>query len=125
MTIAYFCIVIAIFIPIGCAAFSKFTGKGYNNHTTRESVEKMEGAPRRANFAQMNSWEALTPFAAGVIVAHQLHAPQDLLNNLAVAFIICRLLYIYAYITDRATLRSVLWFAAFGISISLFFIGKG
>jgi len=80
MTIAYFCIVIAIFIPVVCVAFAKFSAKGYDNGMPREFLEKVDGPRKRAHYAQMNSWEALTPFAAGVIVAHQLNAPQPLVH---------------------------------------------
>ena len=124
MTIAYFCIIIAIFIPLLCAGYAKFSRKGYNNSSPREYLDKLDGKARRANYAQMNSFEAFAPFAAGVIVAHQLHAPQHLLNTLALSFIAARILYVVFYITDRPSARSFVWCAGLIITISLFFIGR-
>jgi uncharacterized MAPEG superfamily protein len=124
MTIAYFCIIIAIFIPLLCAGYAKFSRKGYNNSSPREYLEKLDGKARRANYAQMNSFEAFAPFATGVIVAHQLHAPQDLLNTLALSFITARILYVIFYIIDRPSARSLVWCLGLMITISLFFIGR-
>ena len=123
MTIAYFCIVIAIFIPIFCVGYAKFSVKGYNNRSPREFLEKLEGRAKRANFAQLNSYETFPPFAAGVIIAHQLCAPQAAINFLALSFIAARILFVTFYIQDKHKLRSIVWVIGLIATVSLYFIG--
>ena len=122
MTIAYFCIVIMIFIPLLCAGYAKFSVKGYDNKNPREFLEKLQGKARRASNAQLNTFENFPPFAAGVIVAHQLHANQGTIDALAVSFVCARILYVFFYIQNLSTARSVVWFVGLIITVSLFFI---
>ena len=123
MTVAYLCIVLAIFIPLFCAAYSKLSSKNYDNRAPRDFLAKLAGKAKRAYNAQMNSYEGFAPFAAGVIVAHQMQAPQQTLDILAASYIAARISYTLFYIYDQNTLRSLAWFSGFGITISLFFIG--
>ena len=60
---------------------------------------------------------------AAVIIAHQLAAPQALLDVLAAAFIALRVAYIALYVADRAVARSVVWGLALLINMAIFFIG--
>ena len=48
---------------------------------------------RRADNAQKNGFEAFPFFAAAVIVAHLLHAPQERVDILAIIFIVARIGY--------------------------------
>lgn len=123
MTIAYACLVVMMFVPLICAGYAKFSTRGFDNHHPRDFLDKLQGKGRRANYAQMNTFESFPPFAAGVIVAHLMGAPQNILDALAVAFVVCRILYAYFYIQDRPTLRSMVWFAGFAATVALFFIG--
>ncbi len=124
MTVAYFCILIAIFIPLFCAVYSKSASKMYNNRAPRDYIKNLTGKSQRAYNAQMNSYETFAPFAAGVIIAHQMHAPQTTLDAVALAFIGSRIFYVFFYITDRDRLRSAAWFAGLLLTVSLFFIGR-
>ena len=130
MTIAYFCIIVACLLPIVCAGLAKSKGfgrprreGGFDNEHPREWLAKLTGWQARANAAQANSFEALPLFVAGVLVAHQLQAAQGTINALALAFIAARLAFIAAYLADKASLRSVVWFAGVVVSVALFFIG--
>ena len=130
MTIAYFCIIVACLLPIGCAGLAKSRGfgrprreGGFDNEQPREWLAKLTGWQARANAAQANSFEALPLFVGGVLVAHQLQAAQDTIDALALAFIAVRLAFVGAYLADKASLRSVIWFAGVVISVTLFFIG--
>jgi uncharacterized MAPEG superfamily protein len=130
MTIAYFCIIVACLLPVVCAGIAKSKGfgrprreGGFDNQHPREWLAKLTGWQARANAAQANSFEALPLFLAGVLVAHQLHAPQGSVNALAMAFIAVRLAYIGSYLADKAVLRSIAWAAGVAISVALFFIG--
>ena len=123
MTLAYFCVVIAISIPLACAGYSKFSGKGYDNRRPREFLDGLEGKAKRAHYAQLNSYETFAPFAAGVIIAHQLHALQSTVDGLAVGFVSARILYVIFYIQDQPGLRTLVWFAGFFLTLALFFVG--
>ena len=123
MTIAYFCIVIIFFIPLLCAGYAKFSVKGYDNRQPREFLDKLQGKAKRAHYAQLNTLENFAPFAVGILIAHQLHAPQKIMDILAMSFVCFRILYVLFYISDQHILRSIVWFLGFLITISLFFIG--
>jgi uncharacterized MAPEG superfamily protein len=83
---------------------------------------KLEGMPKRANWAQQNAYEAFPPFAAAVIVAHLTGSAQATVDMLAGVFIVVRILHGVFYITDKATLRTLAWLVGFGISVALFLI---
>ena len=94
MTIAYFTIIVACLLPIVCAGLAKSRGfgrprreGGFDNHDPRAWLAKLDGWQARANAAQANSFEALPLFIAGVLVAHQLKAPQGLVDALALGFV--------------------------------------
>ena len=44
-------------------------------------------------------------------------APQHLINELAVLFLIVRIAYVFTYLGNRPTLRSILWSIGFAINI--------
>jgi uncharacterized MAPEG superfamily protein len=130
MTIADSCILVACFLPIACAGLAKSRGfgkprreGGFDNHNPRLWLAKLEGWQARAHAAQLNSFEALPVFIAGVLVAERLNAPQATVNGLAIAFVLLRVGFIGAYVADKANLRSVLWVLALGCSVALFFVG--
>lgn len=130
MTLADTCILIACLLPIACAGMAKSRGfgkprreGGFDNHNPRQWLAKLEGWQARAHAAQLNSFEALPIFIAGVLVAQRLQAAQGLVDGLAVAFVLLRIGFVAAYVADKANLRSLLWTAALGCSVALFFVG--
>lgn len=129
MTLADACLLIACLLPIACAGLAKSRGfgkprreGGYDNHLPRQWLAKLDGWQARAHAAQLNSFEALPVFIAGVLVAQQHQAPQNTVNALAVAFVALRVAYIAAYVKDLANLRSLLWLLALGCCVALFFV---
>lgn len=123
MTIAYLALLVAAMLPFVCAGISKAGRRDYDNRSPREWMETLHGYRRRADAAQSNSWEALPFFAAAVIIAHQLGAEQGWLDALAVAFVLLRMVYVWLYVRDRSTLRSVVWTAALAVNVWIFFLG--
>jgi uncharacterized MAPEG superfamily protein len=59
-----------------------------------------------------------------VIVAQMLHAPQARLDQLAVAFIVLRLLHFAAYLGDQSKLRSTVWFGSMICTVWIFVLGR-
>jgi uncharacterized MAPEG superfamily protein len=49
-------------------------------------------------------------------------APQHLIDELAVLFLIVRIAYVFTYLGNRPTLRSILWSIGFTINIAIFFL---
>ncbi|AHK15346.1 MAPEG family protein [Thalassolituus oleivorans] len=123
MTNAYWCVLIAAMMPYIFTFIAKFTGGRYNNFSPREFLEKQEGFRKRANWAQMNSFEAFPPFAAAVIIAHLTGGEQGWIDTLAMAFIGLRVVYGALYIGNFATMRTLIWTAALGCNIALFVAG--
>lgn len=124
MTIAYTCIIICIFIPFFLAGYSKkYSTIKYDNNLARNHVSQLSGKSLNAYNAEQNCYESFPPFAAAVVIAHQLGHDQSIIDLLAVTFVICRLLYVLLYINDHGTLRSVAWTLGFISMVSLFFIG--
>lgn len=122
MPVSYWCILVAALLPILFTGIAKFSGGGYNNRKVPEFQGRLTGYRLRAHWAHNNSFEAFPPFAAGVIVAHQLQAPVAQIDQLAIAFIVLRLLYGAMYLADLHWQRSLAWAAAFGCTIGLFVV---
>jgi uncharacterized MAPEG superfamily protein len=125
MTIAYWALLAAIFLPYLFTGFAKFQG-GFGpkeNHNPRDWLNTLEGSRKRAHFAQLNSFEVTPAFAAAVIVAHQIGAAaQGTLDGIALAFVASRILYGITYIADWATLRSLVWFFGMACIAALFIV---
>jgi len=126
MTLAYWCVLIALFLPYLSTATAKAVSGGFSpkhNHDPRALLDNLSGLGRRANNAQLNSFEATPAFAVAVIIAHLAGgAEQALLDQLAMAFVLSRILYFICYIADWATLRSLVWFVGMGLIVSLFVV---
>jgi uncharacterized MAPEG superfamily protein len=112
-------ILVAALLPYGTVAIAKASGD-VDNRAPRLSEERLTGRAQRADWAHRNHFEAFAPFAAAVIVAQLAHAPQSRIDALAVAFVIARVGYTWAYLDDRASLRSLLWALGFACVIALF-----
>ncbi len=123
MTTAYWCVLLAGFLPICFAALSKILGKRYNNRNPRQWQQNLEGSAQRAHAAQLNTFEAFPFFAAAVVIAHLAHANQARIDALAVAFIVLRVIYGVCYIADKPALRSLVWAGGFGCCVAMFFMG--
>ena len=119
MTIAYWCLLIAAFLhtPFALAAKSQ---KSFDNNNPRLYLASLSGWRQRANWAQQNSLEAFPMFAAAVLVAHQTGGPQEWIDRLAIAWLILRVVYGLLYIADKASARSLVWFASVGTAVAIF-----
>ncbi|MDX1298557.1 MAG: MAPEG family protein [Pseudomonas sp.] len=126
MTVAYWCVLIALFLPYVSTVTAKAVSGGFSpkhNHDPRALLDNLSGIGRRANNAQLNSFEVTPAFSTAVIIAHLAGgAEQALLDQLAMAFIVSRLLYLICYLADWAPVRSLMWFVNMGLIISLFVV---
>ena len=120
MTIAFWCVLVAGFLPYFGTLTAKIGGERFDNSNPRDWLDAQSGFRKRANAAQHNSFEAFPFFAAAVIIAHVAGAPQGRVDLFAVMFILARLFYIAFYVADMATLRSLAWFVGIGSVVALF-----
>ena len=120
MTIAFWCVLVAGFLPYFGTLTAKIGGERFDNSNPRDWLNAQAGFRKRANAAQHNSFEAFPFFAAAVIIAHVAGAPQGRIDLFAVVFILARLFYIAFYVADVATLRSLAWFVGIGSVVAPF-----
>ncbi len=118
MYFAYWMVLVAAFLPYACAGYAKAGSR--DNHAPRLFAETLTGARRRADWAQRNHFEAFPLFAAAVIIASIAGASHATVSWLAGIFILVRIAYTFAYITDRATMRSLLFMAGAACIVGLF-----
>ena len=121
MSIANWCIFIAMWLPYVFTIIAKAGAPGMNNREPRQALAKLEGWRKRANWAQMNAFEAFAPFATAVIVAQlKVGTVQANIDNLAIAFIFCRTLHGAFYIVNWSALRSLAWFGGIACVVAIF-----
>ena len=123
VTTAYWCVLIAGLLPY-TATLSAKGGTRFDNHNPRAWLAAQTGWRARAHAAQLNGFEAFPLFAAAVIVAQQIGAPQSRVNALALVFVAARVVYLGAYIADLALLRSIVWFVGIGSAVAIFLAGS-
>jgi uncharacterized MAPEG superfamily protein len=121
LTIALWCVLAAGLLPYVVTMIAK-SRRGFDNTNPRAWLQDQQGFRQRANSAQMNSFEAFPLFAAAVIIATYVQAPQSAVDMLAAGFVIARILYIVCYVGNLAALRSVVWFAGLACCLALFIV---
>ena len=125
MTLAYWMVLAAAFVPYIGTAYAKFSDGGaktYDNHAPRAQMDSLPPQRRRAYWAQLNGFEAFPAFAAGVIIAHLAGGPQTWIDALAASFVALRVIYTLLYIYDRPTARSLVWAVALLCVVGLFVV---
>jgi uncharacterized MAPEG superfamily protein len=119
MILAFWLVLAAAILPLVAIAPAKMR-RDYDNADPRKQYETLSGLPRRAVAAHQNSLEAFPFFAAGVVIAYLAATPAMVINVIAFAFVLMRLLYVAAYWTDRSTLRSIVWALGWFACVALF-----
>jgi uncharacterized MAPEG superfamily protein len=120
VTTACWCVLIAGLLPYAATLTAKIGGTKFDNANPRDWLGNQSGFRRRANAAQLNSFEAFPLFAAAVIVAQMLAAPQARIDMLALVFVAARIAYLGLYLADFATLRSLAWLVGIASAVAIF-----
>ena len=123
MTIAEWCVFGAVVLYLLTIVPIKWIGfRRYDNSRPRDPAFFEDPLRARALGAHQNGIESFPFFAAAVLLAEFRAAPQNLVNELAVLFLIVRIAYVLTYLGGRPTLRSILWSLGFAINIAIFFL---
>jgi uncharacterized MAPEG superfamily protein len=123
MTIAEWCIFANVLLYLITIVPVKWINAGqYDNAKPRDPAFYEQGIRERARGAHQNGIEAFPFFAVAVLLAEFRTAPQNLINELSVLFLIVRAAYVLTYVGDRPSLRSILWALGFLITVAIFFL---
>jgi uncharacterized MAPEG superfamily protein len=123
MTIAEWCIFASLMLTLLSIASVKWLRLGrFDNSKPRDPAFYEDPISARALGAHQNGIEAFPFFAVAVLLAEFRACPQNLINELAILFVIVRIAYVFTYIGDRPTLRSILWSIGFALNIAIFFM---
>jgi len=123
MTVAEWCVFASLMLYLLSIASVKWLRYGaFDNSRPRDRAFYEEPLAARALGAHQNGIEAFPFFAAAVLLAEFRACPQNLINELAILFVIVRIAYVFTYIGNRPTLRSILWSIGFAINIAIFFM---
>jgi uncharacterized MAPEG superfamily protein len=123
MTIAEWCVFGTLMLYLLTIASVKWAGyRHFDNARPRDPTFYADTIRTRALGAHQNGIEAFPFFAVAVLLAEFRLAPQHLIDELAVLFLIVRIAYVFTYLGDRPTLRSILWSIGFAINIAIFFL---
>ncbi|MEE4245426.1 MAG: MAPEG family protein [Kangiellaceae bacterium] len=123
MTFALWCLVIAGLLHIGSKAplvvAQARSGRGYDNREPRAQQNSLSGWGGRALAAHINQIESFPLFASGILVTLALGLTDVRIDYLAAAYIGSRIIYLFLYVKNIATLRSLVWGVGFISSIAL------
>ena len=123
MTIAEWCVFATLMLYLLTILSVKWAGhRRFDNSRPRDPAFYDDPIRSRALGAHQNGIEAFPFFAIAVLLAEFRGGPQRLINELAVLFLIVRIAYVFTYLGNRPTLRSILWAIGFVINLAIFFM---
>ena len=123
MTVAEWCVfgtLMLYLLTIGSVKWIAF--RRFDNSKPRDTAFYADPLRARALGAHQNGIEAFPFFAVAVLLAEFRAGPQQLIDELAVLFLIVRIAYVFTYLGDRPTLRSILWSVGFALNLAIFFM---
>ena len=123
MTIAEWCVFGTLMLYLVTIASVKWAGhRRFDNAKPRDPTFYEDPISARALGAHQNGIEAFPFFAFAVLLAEFRIGPLPLIDELAVLFLIVRIAYVFTYLGNRPTLRSILWCLGFAINAAIFFL---
>ena len=123
MTIAEWCVFGTLMLYLFTIVSVKWTSfRHFDNSRPRDPAFYDDPIRARALGAHQNGIETFPFFAFAVLLAEFRLGPLRLIDELAVLFLIVRIAYVFTYLGNRPTLRSILWSLGFAINIAIFFL---
>lgn len=93
-----------------------------DNHYPRDQALLLKGIGARVWAAQSNGWEALAGLTAAVAVAHLAGADADASALAALVFVAARIAHALCYLSNLATLRTVVFLIGLGALGRIFWL---
>ena len=122
MTLAEWMIFAAVLLYLLTVAPVKAVGhKTFDNSNPRDPAFYVPGIASRALGAHINGIESF-PFLAAVLLAEFRHVPQTWVDALSVAFVCIRVIFVFAYLANWPTTRTLLWNLGFALNTAIFFM---
>jgi uncharacterized MAPEG superfamily protein len=123
MTLAEWCVFGALLLYLVTIASIKWIRFGrFDNSRPRDPAFYEDAISQRALGAHQNGIETFPFFAFAVLLAEYRESPQRLIDELAALFLIVRIAYVFTYVGNRPTLRSILWTIGLAINAAIFFL---
>jgi uncharacterized MAPEG superfamily protein len=123
MTVAEWCVFGTVMLYLLTIAPIKWIGfRRFDNANPRDPAFYEDPIAARALGAHLNGIEAFPFFAIAVLLAEFRGGSQRFVNELAVLFLIVRIAYVFTYLGNRPTLRSILWGIGLAINLAIFFM---
>lgn len=123
MTLAEWCVFGTLLLYLATIASIKWIRiRQFDNASPRDPQFYSDPIAQRVLGAHQNGIEAFPFFAFAVLLAEFHDCPQGLIDELAVLFLIVRIAYVFTYVGNRPTLRSILWTLGFAINAAIFFL---
>jgi uncharacterized MAPEG superfamily protein len=127
MTTPFVCVFLAfllIWTPKPAVMLAiKRAGQAYDNKHPRQQQATLEGYGARAQACHQNQLEGFPMFAAAVFVAHLADADPRRSALLAGTYVVARVAYTIAYLTNADYLRSAIWTIGLLATFGLFVLG--
>lgn len=123
MTLAELCVFGALLLYLTTIVAIKWIRiDRFDNAQPRDGAFYEDGLAQRALGAHQNGIETFPFFAFAVLLAEYRDSPQRLIDELAALFLLVRIAYVFTYLGNRPTLRSILWSLGFFINVAIFFM---
>ena len=123
MTVAEWCIFGALLLYlVTIVSIKGARWDRFDNSKPRDATFYRDPIAARVLGAHQNGIEAFPFFAIAVLLAEFRASPQHVIDALALAFLIARIAFVFAYAGNRPTLRSIFWSVGFAINIAIFFM---
>ena len=123
MTVAEWCVFGTLMLYLLTIVSVKWSGfRRFDNARPRDPAFYEDPIRARALGAHQNGVEAFPFFAVAVLLAEFRLGPQRLIDELAILYLIVRIAYVFTYLGNRPTLRSILWAIGFAINVGIFFL---
>lgn len=115
MSVLLWCLLIAGLLPILAKApvvYFQNRERGYDNKHPRAQQQRLTGVGARAVAGHYNAYEAFPLYATAVLATIATDAVSERAVQLAIAFIVLRVIYHVLYLLNADKLRSLIWFFA-------------
>ncbi len=122
MSTVVICALIACLIPYlakAPLAWAQNAEGGYDNRHPRAQQQALTGFGARALAAHQNSFESLIVFAVAIAVVLGTNTQGNLIDALAISYLVSRALYCVCYWYNWHVVRSLIWAVSLACPVAM------